>query len=248
MFLRTVLIAVAFTGFLLTAFAQQRENLTITTYYPSPYGSYNELTIATKAAIGDVNGDGAVDQDDFAASGNNVSSPVAIPESLAVAGYVGIGKYAIGSIARRYSVSQNGRDIGLHVRGKNIVADDIYLQDPKSGSTRWVGGLKILSGHSITPNVCSGTASGGLCNGGYYIEIEFSQPFDSPPHVIVTPEHVSQQGGCVGGATDSVSAFPTDITKTGFKLWAYGSPSGGSCGTYNGWATFAYAGWIAIGY
>jgi hypothetical protein len=140
MFLRTVLIAVAFTGFLLTAFAQQQENLTITTYYPSPYGSYNELTIANRMAVGDVNRDGAVDQLDLAASGHDLNNPAAIPESLAVAGFIGIGKYtASPSHAIRYSTVQDNRGIGLHVRNKNIIVDDIYLQNPKSGSSAyWV--------------------------------------------------------------------------------------------------------------
>ncbi|MDD5109088.1 MAG: hypothetical protein PHC29_06230 [Candidatus Omnitrophica bacterium] len=64
------------------------EEITITTYYPSPYGSYNELTVASRQAIGDVNGDGGVDNSDLGVddSGNP------LPGSLIVAGNVGIGK------------------------------------------------------------------------------------------------------------------------------------------------------------
>jgi len=41
-----------------SAFSQ--ENITITTYYPSPAGAYNELLVANRMAVGDTNGDGVV--------------------------------------------------------------------------------------------------------------------------------------------------------------------------------------------
>ncbi|MBU1727104.1 MAG: hypothetical protein KJ880_05690, partial [Candidatus Omnitrophica bacterium] len=41
------------------------EQITITTYYPSPYGSYNVLTVADRIAVGDINGDGTVDNNDL---------------------------------------------------------------------------------------------------------------------------------------------------------------------------------------
>jgi hypothetical protein len=39
------------------------ESITITTYYPSPYGSYNELQ-SNKLAVGDTNGNGTLDAAD----------------------------------------------------------------------------------------------------------------------------------------------------------------------------------------
>ncbi|MCK9431299.1 MAG: hypothetical protein M0R17_15130 [Candidatus Omnitrophica bacterium] len=39
------------------------ESITITTYYPSPYGSYNELA-TNKLAVGDTNGNGTLDAAD----------------------------------------------------------------------------------------------------------------------------------------------------------------------------------------
>ncbi|MDD5129324.1 MAG: hypothetical protein PHO40_06730 [Candidatus Omnitrophica bacterium] len=39
------------------------ESITITAYYPSPYGSYNELT-TNKLAVGDTNGNGTLDAAD----------------------------------------------------------------------------------------------------------------------------------------------------------------------------------------
>ena len=44
-------------------FAQTQEELTITTYYPAPYGVYNELQ-AKKMAIGDTNEDGQMSSAD----------------------------------------------------------------------------------------------------------------------------------------------------------------------------------------
>ena len=39
------------------------EDITITTYYPSPYGSYNELA-TNRLAVGDTNGNGSLDAAD----------------------------------------------------------------------------------------------------------------------------------------------------------------------------------------
>ncbi|MCX5709580.1 MAG: hypothetical protein NT088_02480 [Candidatus Omnitrophica bacterium] len=43
--------------------AEQPEEIVFTTYYPSPYGNYNELQ-TNKLAVGDTNGDGKVDASD----------------------------------------------------------------------------------------------------------------------------------------------------------------------------------------
>jgi hypothetical protein len=59
-------------------------------------------------------------------------------------------------------------------------------------------------------------------------------------------EVVSDQAGCVAGATDKVVSFPQYITTMGFRLYANGSPQD-TCGIYEGWGTYARAGWIAIG-
>jgi hypothetical protein len=50
----------------LTAFAE--ESITITTYYPSPYGSYNQLS-TNRLAVGDTNNNGQLDAGDQ--PGNN---------------------------------------------------------------------------------------------------------------------------------------------------------------------------------
>jgi hypothetical protein len=106
--------------------------------------------------------------------------------------------------------------------------------------------LRVYSGHDVRPGGCDGTLDGGLCLGGFYEDIVFPQPFERPPHVVVSAEDVSDQDGCVGGATDKVVGYPANVTERGFRLYAYGSPWGGNCGAYNGWSTRARAGWLAV--
>lgn len=54
---------------LLSCFAE--ESLTITTYYPSPYGSYNELQ-TNKLCLGDTDGDGVLDPGDQPAQAGDI--------------------------------------------------------------------------------------------------------------------------------------------------------------------------------
>ena len=63
------------------AFACADETVTIATYYPTPFGVYNELSVASRVAIGDLNSDGLYNTVDMAAGAG----------SLTVAGSVGIG-------------------------------------------------------------------------------------------------------------------------------------------------------------
>ncbi len=109
------------------------------------------------------------------------------------------------------------------------------------------GDVAIESDRGVEPRKCDGRERGGLCDGNYYEEIKFDRPFEERPHVIVSIESVSSQGGCVGGATDRVKAFATQVTEKGFVLVASGSPAGSSCGERSGWASRATASWIAIG-
>lgn len=121
------------------------------------------------------------------------------------------------------------------------------------GSSSSGGSLKALSGHSVSPSLpadCLAPWMGnGFCSVPWKTDIVFTTPFSSPPQVIVTPEQASNQGGCVGNATDLVIAYPENITATGFRLRVAGSPmSGGACGpAADGLFSVARAGWIAVG-
>jgi hypothetical protein len=76
--------------FSLPLFAQ--ETLTITTYYPAPFGVYKEMRIHDRLAIGDANNDGTIDNDDLAiypAGHPNQGTPIL--GSLTVANSISIG-------------------------------------------------------------------------------------------------------------------------------------------------------------
>lgn len=105
----------------------------------------------------------------------------------------------------------------------------------------------VFSDHGVKANKCSGTLDGGLCRGNWYIDVKFPKRFANTPHVLVSPEKVSDQGGCVRGGTDAIVAYPSRITKAGFRLFVSGSPVSGNCGAKGGWRSRGSAGWIAIG-
>jgi hypothetical protein len=94
-------------------FAQ--EQVTITTYYPSPYGVYNSL-LARKMAVGDTNGDGQLDSNDAPASDNN----------LIVKGNVGIGIATPTGAA-----APNGATTG------NLDVNDVWLRGANGGVGAW---------------------------------------------------------------------------------------------------------------
>jgi hypothetical protein len=78
---------ITFLFYLPGVFAQTEDKITITTYYPSPYGSYNEMGVFKRQAIGDLNNDGKTDAQDMAV--DNFGNP--LPGTLTVAERVGIG-------------------------------------------------------------------------------------------------------------------------------------------------------------
>jgi hypothetical protein len=120
-----------------------------------------------------------------------------------------------------------------------------------SGSS---SGKRVLSDHHVSPDKCYGSVSGGLCeDDAWYKNILFSPPFTKTPEVIVVMEHGSNQtySPCTNGRSDFIAAFPQpgSITKSGFTLWAAGSPARvADCGdSYDGWRSRAEVGWMAIG-
>ena len=63
------------------------EQITLSTYYPAPYGVYREMAVRHRMAIGDLDNDGDTDADDMAVDGMGDD----IEDSLTVANSVGIG-------------------------------------------------------------------------------------------------------------------------------------------------------------
>ena len=103
----------------------------------------------------------------------------------------------------------------------------------------------VQSGHGIMPTICSGSNVGSLCSTVWHTDISFPTPFATPPNVLVSPEHVSDQGGCVGGSTDAVICYPSNVSTNGFRLSCGGSPAWDACGAYAGYTSLARAGWLA---
>jgi len=133
---------------LVTAYAfATDESITITTYYPSPYGSYGELT-TYRMKIGSTYSDTSVTVND-----NN----------LIVEGNVGIG-------TSHTRTSQDGRSIKLDVANNNIITDDVYLASPKSGSPKWAsegGGGGIVSTGLYGSCHYVRAPGGGSCSSAY---------------------------------------------------------------------------------
>ena len=117
--INTVLLAVAllvasYSLIVTSCCAQSPDSITITTYYPSPYGSYNEMSVASRMAIGNVDGsaDGLVNSSDMAvdSSGNPIAG------SLTVANRIGIGTTRP---AYQLDINSSTSQSSLHIRTTN---------------------------------------------------------------------------------------------------------------------------------
>ncbi len=135
----------------LSCFAQGGETITITTYYPAPFGVYKELR-AKRMAIGD---------NYYDASGYAWGVNIDSNADLVVEGNVGIGTITPQDL-------QDGRDIKLDVKN-NIITDDVYLRNPKNGNARWAsegaGGI-IIHRFENLPN--DGDTNTGISADAYY--------------------------------------------------------------------------------
>jgi len=91
-----------------SAFSQ--ENITITTYYPSPAGVYSELLVSNRMAVGDTNGDGVVNGLDLPtdAAGNPLNNTLATVNSLN-------NRMAVGDVNGDGAI--NGGDLGQDAAG-----------------------------------------------------------------------------------------------------------------------------------
>ena len=102
--------------------------------------------------------------------------------------------------------------------------------------------------------MCSGDKVEGatfLCKGSWYSDVVFSTPFKSPPEVIVSGYDFSSQAPCSGMVSDSNYIRVENISTTGFRVYAHGSPAGTAaapCGGPNeGYSNPAIVGWSATG-
>lgn len=125
--------------------------------------------------------------------------------------------------------------------------------------TNWgaMGGntIKVESGTSAIPDTCVGGSrvnyeNAFFCNGGSPAKtITFATPFESTPHVIVSPNLSADSGllPCTGGAMDQVGTLYDNVTTTGFRAFAFMSPYGSACGSWANYRGPIRFSWIAIG-
>jgi hypothetical protein len=157
--------------------------------------------------------------------------------------------------------------IELNQAGTMYFNDSDYKPYIHNG-TSWgkIGaGSNFYSETGISPDQCSGVISteaynnGQLCSGPWYKDVTFSVPFTKTPHVMVLLESAPNNtySPCAYNVTDRYIGYPDNITVSGFRLWASGSPPGlgndrSTCSPssdetlYNDWFTRVTANWFAI--
>ena len=146
------------------AFAQ--ESLTISTYYPSPYGSYGELR-AQKVAIGDNYTNGA----QYCWAGTGVCTNI-IP---AAADLVVEGNVGIGTSNPSTNLDVNGQ---VRIRGGTPAAGKYLYSNDGSGNATWKqpGKSSTTGSDDCYWQDISNPAGPGTfeaeCNDGYYVRGE----------------------------------------------------------------------------
>lgn len=137
-----------------------------------------------------------------------------------------------------------------------LSADNSIPSATKITGCGGTGQMRIESGSNIVPDRCrlstpSPYENAFFCpNGGPYKQITFSTPFLFPPVVIVTLAGAAADGGllpCTGGAADQVGTKAEEITKTGFKAFAWMSPMSGACGPWEDHVGPVRLNWVAFG-
>jgi hypothetical protein len=131
----------------------------------------------------------------------------------------------------------------------------------RANTSTWIpvgftgSGLKIDSGHNVTPDVCKDSprlANLQMCWDGWYKTINFTRNFTSAPNVIVSQERNPSPTGCTccGNWTSAVLLYVTKVTNKNFTVQAAGTVDWSSpCGaTYDGQHSKIDIGWIAIEY
>ncbi|MDD5432876.1 MAG: hypothetical protein PHO70_07855, partial [Candidatus Omnitrophica bacterium] len=148
--LRTIFSTVAIVLFSST-FCFAQEDITITTYYPSPSGNYNNLFVTNGEAIGDTSGDGRVNATDL--------SPIA--GSLTASGRIGIGTNApVARLDILDSTNANNNE-KLAIRRRGV--GDVGLSFQQNGVAAFglVHRAGVDGGLSFLNNYWEGPGGGG---------------------------------------------------------------------------------------
>ena len=150
-------------GLFSLSFAQGTESLTITTYHPSPYGSYNELT-SNRMKIG--------------STYSQASTPF-VANSLLVEGNIAITKTTV------QAGQPNGATSGI------VDAYDVYVRAANGGAGAWMSqGPPVPSGTLCgaynwqllpffvgTPVPCMGVSVASGCPAGYTQQVIYIATF-----------------------------------------------------------------------
>jgi len=155
-------------------FSQTNETLTITTYYPAPYGSYNELQ-TNKLAVGDTNGDGqlsAADQPPANGQLYTARSVIYKPQSSLPAVNTRKGELIYDSITNNFKYYNGSKWKGLGGFSDVIVKQNSRILNDESGgvTVRCPPGyvrIACSGGLDWNPNTNSFWDSGGEEDKGY---------------------------------------------------------------------------------
>ncbi|MFA5271476.1 MAG: hypothetical protein WC412_03935 [Candidatus Omnitrophota bacterium] len=193
-FLGLTLVIVLFLTFpVLFLQAQTNENITITTYYPSPYGIYHELR-SKRMAIGD-----NYYSSDYCWPPNTCTNQIDTNTDLVVEGNVGIGT---ASPQRSLEVAGGG---GIRVKASslptsNLTAGDIAIDSGDSNTMKWYNGTTWAS------------AGGGSCYVAYFSYIKDPYPYSSGGAGYAIPNGTIDSSypynKCLTGFTDQGSLGP----------------------------------------
>jgi hypothetical protein len=205
-------------------FSQSRleDKITITTYYPSPYGSYNQLQTNT-LGVGDNDGDGGLDSGD-------VPNPTTNPGEVWIKGNVGIGTMSPNSPA------PNGQSGNLDV-------NDIWVRSANNGSgewftravsTVWLGsaGVLLREGAAAQASCSAGVTATFLAryqNGRIQTRTYYA-PFSGPAcdsgwvdgpeaECLRAPAHVSKAKATIIGVEGSYQDLTEPSTCSASGLW-----------------------------
>lgn len=170
---------------------------------------------------------------------------------------IGTSRSWMGNIRIKFS----GSSISLKDITVPITLSTLSSSPPYKIDNCYVSGapLRMESGHEVIPDGCYQTdgnrvnfATSYFCSSGGYPgkKITFSQPFSSPPTVIVTlagPSADSSLISCTGGAMDQVGTNYSHATATDFVALAWMSPYGSICPPWSDNAGAIKFNWYAIG-
>lgn len=149
----------------------------------------------------------------------------------------------------------------LDVNGETKVGNSgTACSASNAGALRWNGvvfqgcngsawlpvGSYPQGGTALASNCSGNTLPGGFCDASYYVDIVFPQPYTYVPTVLSWFVSLPASSGCLNGATDLIYSNVSNVTQTGFRLWAAASPVTGDCPPYDSDDYPAIAGWVAF--